>query len=141
MTATRGGGLVAVRMEDGEDLFPTLKGSLGDTATAIILSAIGMLRDFELGWLGPEGYVKTIFSEPFELLSICGTINRKPDASAFIHSHASLSGPNLSVVGGHLFKGTVHNTCELVLLVPKGLVFRREILREGEPPRFCPENA
>jgi len=137
----RGENIIAIRFDDGEDFFPALTAALGDTSTAVMISAIGMLRDFEIGWHGPEGYVKEIFHEPFELLSICGTINRKPDGSPFAHLHASLSGLDHTAVGGHLFKGTVNNTCELILMIPKGLVFNRAILKQGEPPRFCPENA
>jgi len=138
MSAIRKDDLLAIRLDDGEDFFPSLKEALGDISTAVIVSAIGMFRDFEIGWLGPEGYVKQTFCEPFELLSLCGTVNRTPDGSPFVHAHASLSGPDHLTVGGHFFKGTVHNTCEMVLLVPKELVFRREIVIEGGPPRFCP---
>lgn len=139
MPAARGENLIALRLDDGDDLLPSLKSLLGNDSTAVIVSAIGMLRDFELGWLGPEGYIRRTFREPFELLSVSGTVNRKPDGSAFIHPHASLSGADYSVVGGHLFGGRVHNTLEMVLMVPQDLIFRREILKEGEPPRFCPE--
>ncbi|GAB6280877.1 MAG: hypothetical protein STSR0007_09950 [Thermovirga sp.] len=140
MPSVRGDNLIAIRLDDGEDFFPSFEKALGDTSTAVIISAIGMFRDFELGWLGPEGYAKHLFHEPFELLSICGSINRKPDGLPFIHFHASLSGPDHMAVGGHLFKGIVNNTCEMVLLVPEVLVFHRRILKPEDPPRFCPES-
>lgn len=140
MSTARGGNLIAIRLDDGDDFFPSLNKALKDTSTAVIISAIGMLRDFELGWLGPEGYVKRTFREPFELLSICGTVNAKPDGSPFVHPHASLSGADYLAVGGHLFRATVNNTCEMVLLIPEDLVFRRETLKQGEAPRFCPES-
>lgn len=141
MSAIREDDLLAIRLDDGEDFFPSLREALGNVSTAVIISAIGMFRDFEIGWLGPEGYVKQSFCEPFELLSLCGTVNRTAEGSPFVHAHASLSGPDHVAIGGHFFKGTVHNTCEMVLLVPKGLVFDRKILKQGEPQRFCPEKA
>lgn len=141
MPAIKEDSLIAIRLDDGEEFFPALTAALGDISTAVIISAIGMLRNFEIGWLGPEGYAKQSFREPFELLSLCGTVNRTPDGSPFVHAHASLSGPDHVAIGGHFFKGTVHNTCEMVLLVPKGLVFDRKILKQGEPQRFCPKKA
>jgi hypothetical protein len=141
MVSARGKNCIALRLEDGDDFFPALREAMGEVSTAAIVSAIGMLRDFELGWHGPEGYVKKLFREPFELLSITGTINIQADGSPFVHAHASLSGPDYSAVGGHLFHGTVNNTCEIFLLVPEGLTFHRRVIREGEAPRFCPEKA
>jgi uncharacterized protein len=141
MVTARGNNCIAIRLEDGDDFFPAFREALGGVSTATIVSAIGMLRDFELGWHGPKGYVKKTFNEAFELLSISGTVNEKPDGSFFVHAHASLSGADYSAVGGHLFKGTVNNTCEIFLLVPEGLNFHRKVIREGEAPRFCPEKA
>lgn len=139
MTVKRGKNLIALRLDEGEDLTPSLLEALGDTTSAVIISAIGMLRDIEIGWLGPDGYEKHQFPDPYEILSISGTVNMKSDGKAFIHAHASLSGRDMSVIGGHLFGGTVNNTCEMVFLVPEGLTFERKVLIEGEPPRFCPE--
>jgi len=130
--------LIALRFDDGEDVIPRLYEALGDTTSAILISAVGMLRDFEIGWLGPEGYEKKRFHEPCEILSISGTVNRQQDGKPFIHAHASLAGKDHSVIGGHLFSGTVNFTCEMVFLVPKGLAFERKILVEGEPMRFFP---
>ena len=139
MISTRTDSFIAARLDDGEELFAYMLAALGETRTAVIVSAIGMLRDLEIGWLGPDGYEKRRFTDPFEILSISGTVNRKPDGKAFIHPHASLSGRDMAVIGGHLFGGTVNNTCELVFLIPGGMNFERKVLVEGEPPRFCPE--
>lgn len=139
MISARTDCFIAARLDDGEDLVLSMLEALGETRTAVIVSAIGMIREFEIGWLGPDGYDKSRFSEPFEILSISGTVNRKPDGKSFIHPHASLSGRDLSVIGGHLFGGIVHNTCELVFMIPDGIRFERKVLVEGDPPRFLPE--
>lgn len=59
-TIVRSGNIISLRLEDGTDLLPELKHILEkeNIKGAVILSAIGMLRNFTIGWLGPEGYVK-----------------------------------------------------------------------------------
>ncbi len=138
---TRRGGLAALRFEDGDDFLPLFKHTLQEhgISSAVILSGIGMLRGFSIGWLGPEGYEKHDFQDPHELLSLSGTVNVKPDGSVFIHPHVALSNREGNARGGHLFAGTVNNTLEAVLLVPDDMTFHRKPLSEGEPPRFCPE--
>ncbi|HPK43239.1 MAG TPA: DNA-binding protein, partial [Synergistales bacterium] len=64
MIVERNKNLIALRFDDGEDVIPRLYEALGDTTSAILISAVGMLRDFEIGWLGPEGYEKKRFHEP-----------------------------------------------------------------------------
>jgi len=138
---TRKQQLAALRFDDGDDLFPLFKRTLEEHGihSAVILSAIGMLRDFTIGWLGPEGYEKHEFNAPHELLSLSGTVNVKPEGDVFIHPHVALSARNMDALGGHLFSATVHNTLEAVLLIPEGMTFHRKPPTEGEPPRFCPE--
>jgi predicted DNA-binding protein with PD1-like motif len=140
-TLVRSGNIISLRLEDGSDLLPELKHLLEKEAVkgAVILSAIGMLRNFTIGWLGPEGYVKKEYNEPYELLSISGTVNIMEDGGVFIHPHAALSGRDHSTVGGHLFSGVVHNTLEAVLLVPEGVSYYRKELEEGGYKKFCPQ--
>ena len=139
MIVERDKNLIALRFDDGEDVILRLYEALGDTTSAIFISAVGMLRDFEIGWLGPDGYEKKHFHEAREILSLSGTVNRQDDGEAFIHAHASLAGRDHSVIGGHLFGGTVNFTCELVLMIPEGLIFERKALVEGEPLKFFPK--
>jgi hypothetical protein len=138
---TRKGQIAALRFEDGDDFLPLFKHTLQDQGihSAVILSGIGMLRDFTIGWHGPEGYEKHQFKDAHELLSLSGTVNITPDGSVFVHPHATLSERKMTARGGHLFAGIVNNTLEAVLLVPEGMTFHRKPVTEGEPPRFCPE--
>ncbi|MEA3508213.1 MAG: PPC domain-containing DNA-binding protein [Synergistota bacterium] len=132
---------IALRFDDGADLLPSLKDALAcrDVTSAVALSGIGMLRNFEIGWHSPDGYLKQVFEEPHELLSFSGTVNRKPDGTVFMHPHVCLSGVDYAARGGRLFRAEVHNTFELVLYLPDGMAFHRATIREGEPPRFVPE--
>ncbi len=138
---SRKGQIAALRFEDGDNMLPLFKDYLKDQGihSAVILSGIGMLRDFTIGWHGPGGYEKQEFSAPHELLSLSGNVNLKPDGSVFIHPHVALSEQNLTARGGHLFSATVHNTLEAVLLVPEGMTFHRKPLAGEDQPRFCPE--
>jgi len=138
---TRKGQIAALRFDDGDDFLPLFKHTLQDQGihSAVILSGIGMLRDFIIGWHGPEGYEKHQYKDAHELLLLSGTVNITPDGSVFVHPHATLSEQNLTARGGHLFAGTVNNTLEAVLLIPEGMTFHRKTVIEGEPPRFCPE--
>jgi predicted DNA-binding protein with PD1-like motif len=57
--------------------------------------------------------LKKTYEEPYELLSMTGTVTL--DAKVPIHLHASLASRNYEVVGGHLFGGTVTNLNEILI--------------------------
>ncbi|MCF7935628.1 MAG: DNA-binding protein [Synergistales bacterium] len=130
----------ALRLNDGESFFPALKGFLEkeQIASAAIISAVGMLRDVTIGWFSGTEYKKHTFREGMEVLQISGTTSIKEDGEPFFHHHCTLADGTHAAYGGHLFEGTVHNTMELLFLVPQGMEFHRRLLVEGEQPRFCP---
>lgn len=107
--------ILFIRFDHGESLFENLYSVLEENhiKSGVFLSGIGMLSGFEIGWFNIETklYEKESFLEPYELLSLSGNLSIK-DASLFAHFHASLSGRDHRVIGGHLFSGTVCNTVE-----------------------------
>ncbi|MEK6924525.1 MAG: PPC domain-containing DNA-binding protein [Candidatus Micrarchaeota archaeon] len=110
--------LVFVRLFPGEDLYASLKQACAAHAveTAVVLSAVGQLKNFELGYFRSKGdYAPQTFEKPFELLALSGIVSRL-DGSYNFHVHATLSGGDKTVVGGHLIRGTVEVTGEIVLL-------------------------
>jgi len=111
-----------VRMMDGEDLISGLS-SLG-VDSAIVLCGIGMLREFELGYWNGEAYERHRFVAPVELVSLQGTI-ASLDGERVIHLHACVAQQDGTTRGGHLFAGTVHNTAEIALREPPGIVLER----------------
>ena len=121
-----------VHLRDGDDFFERLTAVLEEEKirSAILVSAVGMMRDVEIGWFGGEEYQKRTMSEPMELLSMTGSVNEKEDGSLFMHLHVVLGSSALNTVGGHLFRATVHQTNELVFLLPRGITLKR--LKEGE---------
>jgi predicted DNA-binding protein with PD1-like motif len=106
-------GTVVIRLHEGEDLFPTLLKALDqvDLRYGVILTGVGMLKDFELGWFdhATKGYVKREFATPHELAAMSGTIAVSADDGSTVmpHIHVAMAGPDLGLVGGHLWKATV----------------------------------
>ena len=113
MQVMEDGGTVVVRLHEGEDFFPTLIEALHrvDLKYGVILTGVGMLKDFEVGWFDHDtkGYVKREFTTPHELVAMSGTIALSHDEQANVmpHVHVAMAGPDLSLVGGHLWKATV----------------------------------
>lgn len=124
-------GLIFVRMYAGEDFFEELEKACKrtGTVTAVVLSAVGMLADFELGYFRAKGdYAKQSFKKPHELVALSGLIIREPKAYNF-HLHAALADEKKKVKGGHLFAAKVKVTAEIVLL-KSGHPMRRELDEE-----------
>jgi len=115
MQSSAEGELVIAKLDDGEDLFASIE-SLAAThhlENAMVMWAIGMLREAEVGYFNGKSYNRTTFAEPMELLSLHGTYAGKADPK--IHVHVSAAGRDHRVVGGHVFRATVSTLNELCL--------------------------
>lgn len=116
------GDVVVVRLHDGEDFHPTLLAALDRVGLrhGVVLTGLGMLRDFELGWFDAPSrqYMKRTFTTPHELVSLNGTVAVTDDAEArtMPHLHAALAGHAHAVVGGHLFRATTAVLNEVAVL-------------------------
>lgn len=104
LDSRREGNTIFVKLSDGEDLFPSLEIAAREhhTESGSVLWGIGMLQDFEIGFFGPNGYDKTVFSDRHELLGLHGSIAMRADPK--IHLHATVGRPDHSAIGGHLFR-------------------------------------
>jgi predicted DNA-binding protein with PD1-like motif len=90
-----------------------------DLRHGIIVTGVGMLRDFEVGWFDKEtkAYRSTVFETPHELLSLNGSVAvAEGEGNVMPHVHASLAGPDHGVVGGHLYKATTAVLNEVAIL-------------------------
>ncbi len=107
--------LIVVKLEDGEDLFESLSTVIGKHGieSGIVLTGIGMLRNFVLGYFDGEVYHKKEFKDACELVSLQGSITTEKET--VIHLHASLAEESNNVVGGHLFQAEVCMLNEIVL--------------------------
>ena len=106
-------GTVVIRLHEGEDFFPTLKAALEevDLRYGVILTGVGMLKNFEVGWFdhGTRGYRKKEFTVPHELVAMSGTVAvaEGMEPSVMPHVHVVMAGPDMTLVGGHLWRATV----------------------------------
>ena len=119
---------MVVRMVDGEDLVVGLTEL--PIESGIVVCGIGMLREIELGYWTGERYEKHRFEPPVELVSLQGTVARFGDERV-VHLHACVAQRDGSTLGGHLFAGTIHNTAEIALSFPRGIVLERRTEETG----------
>ncbi len=111
-------GLIFVRIHSGENLFSALKEVCRKhkVKVAVVLSAVGMLENFTLGYFKKKGdYAKQHFKKPHELVALSGIIMKLSNDYNF-HLHAALGNEKKKLVGGHLVDASVRVTAEIVLL-------------------------
>ncbi len=110
------GNLIFVKMDKGEDLFSSLEklieiyGIKGGT----VLSGIGMLRDFEIGYFNGKEYEKKFVEKNHELVALHGSISLEEPR---LHLHVGLAGPDHQIIGGHLFGGKVDPLLEITIAI------------------------
>ncbi len=119
--------LVIARLDDGEDLFKSLEEVIEkhQIKSGLVVSGIGMLRDFTLGYFDGKEYQKKVFDEPCELVSLQGSISTKGET--VIHLHTSLADEDNTVIGGHLFSAEVYSLNEIVIRKLEEVTLRREL--------------
>lgn len=85
--------------------------------SGLILTGIGMIKDFELGYFKPSGYKISHFEPPHELISMSGSIAYAIDdpKHPISHIHCSVADQNHHVFGGHLHKATVNIINEITI--------------------------
>ncbi len=119
-----------VRLKDGEQLPEALLGL--ETRAAAIVAGIGMLRDVVMGYWDGQRYVEEPLDVPVELLSLQGNI-AELNGEAVLHAHVVVGREDMSTVGGHLIRATVHNTAELLLVALPGVRMERKAEPTGLP--------
>lgn len=110
--------LIFIRLFPGENIHHELEKVCQNhkVETAVVLSGLGQLKNFHLGYFKQkENYMPEEFAKPHELLSLTGNVSNQ-EGEYKLHLHAVLGDEDKSVVGGHLIKGEVSVTNEIVLL-------------------------
>jgi predicted DNA-binding protein with PD1-like motif len=117
MQAERETNIIAVKMDNNEDLMASLEGLCKDqmVKSGLVLFGIGMIRDFELGYFNGKEYEFTEFQEPAELVALHGSIATVDEAPS-IHLHAGVATRDLALKGGHLRKATVNGLVEIGII-------------------------
>lgn len=80
------------------------------------VKGLGSLRNLTLAWydLPKQEYLKRTFEEVMELANLSGSIGVVED-KPFLHAHVTVAGPELIAFAGHLVKGEVAVTAELLV--------------------------
>jgi predicted DNA-binding protein with PD1-like motif len=119
--------IIMVKLDAGEDLFEAMGNVIEKhkIQSGLILSGIGMLGDFEIGFYNGTKYINKSYSEPAELLSMHGSIAKQDESK--IHIHVSLAKGDHSVIGGHLMKAKVCVLNEIVIKRFKEIVLMRKL--------------
>ena len=119
--------LIFIRLFPDENIFEKLEEACRKyrVNTAIVISGIGQLKNFKLGYFKEKGdYTPDYFKIPHELLSLEGNIVKQNEKYIF-HLHAILGNEKKEVAGGHLIDGMVEVTNEIILLRSKAIFDRK----------------
>ena len=89
------------------------------------MSGIGATDDFTVGVfdIAKKGYNEYVFKGNHEINAITGNITEK-DGKTYIHLHITATGTDCKVVGGHLIKGVISLTGEIIITVTGGTISR-----------------
>ena len=117
--------------EKGEKISESMMKLINDPRmeeTGVILTALGMIKNVEIGYGLYDGskvdYENSIFTGPFELLGFSGFILKGEEKP--YHIHVYLGDRDKKAIGGHLIDGEVHTFIEMAILVSNAKI-KREI--------------
>jgi len=111
------GNIHYVKLDKGEDVLPALTEYINTVnIKSGTLSAIGVLRDIEVGYyeLEKAQYVKKFFAGDYEVLSLSGNIGEL-NGARHPHIHVILGDKDSNCYGGHLLNAKVGITCEMFI--------------------------
>lgn len=126
MEYKRYGGVIALRLDKGDDITESVYTvAEKEGVKAAKVSGIGATDDFTVGVfdIAKKEYEKFVFSGNHEINALDGNITEK-DGKPYIHLHITATGKGGKVVGGHLIKGVISLTGEIIITVSDGKVSR-----------------
>ncbi len=108
-----------IRLDPGDEIISSLK----EFASAQgfqggFFVGIGAGREFEIGWFDAEKgtYKKGHLVGGFEILSLIGNIGVDEENKHIAHAHITIAGEDHESIGGHLFKGVISVTGEIMFM-------------------------
>ncbi|WP_292319086.1 PPC domain-containing DNA-binding protein [Caldisphaera sp.] len=106
---------IIAKLDKDEDLMFQLENLavLYNINAGIILTGIGMLKNFEVGYFNGSNYDSININERYELVSMHGSITKNEPR---LHIHVGLASPKKELIGGHLIRATVDPLVELTIL-------------------------
>ena len=115
-------------LDPGEELVALLTDwAESNELPAASFTGVGALREAVLGYydLQEQTYDEIPVDEQVELLVLAGDITRDPEGGWQVHAHAVCGRRDGSTVGGHVLRGVVRPTLELVVTVAPRHLRRR----------------
>ncbi len=116
-----------IRLEIGEEVQESLRQFAEKTKIkGAFYQGIGALTHVELAFFCTDtnSYDRRFFSEEYELVSLLGNLS-STEGVFLPHSHVTLGDKNFNTYSGHLVRGVVSVTAEL-LLTPVDLALTRK---------------
>jgi predicted DNA-binding protein with PD1-like motif len=127
-------GLIIARLFTDEDIFQSLKEICREhkVENAIVISAIGQVKKFTLGYFNGKEYLYHDYEKTHELVSISGMVSWSVEEADYkFHLHAAVGTEEKQVLGGHFTRGTAQSANEIVLLKTGLKVQRRKEGKAG----------
>ncbi|MDL2248226.1 DNA-binding protein [Tyzzerella sp. OttesenSCG-928-J15] len=118
---------IIARIDPGEEILDSLKKlSLKENIKLASINALGAIGEFTVGAydIGQKKFISTDFSGNYEIISLIGTVNTM-NGEYYSHIHLCAGGVDCVAVGGHLSRGVVSNTCEMVINIIDGTLDRK----------------
>lgn len=119
----------AVVLDPGEEAFACLTRFASDNGiTGASITAIGAFETATLAWfdVASKAYRDIPVTAQSEVLSIIGDIAKDDEGKPSLHAHAVLGFEDGSTKGGHLVKGIVRPTLEVVVMETPQHLHRRK---------------
>ena len=109
-----------IRLEHGEDILESIKQSVEkEASTLLVVTGLGMISEFELGYFDRGNYLSKSYDEPHEVLALQGSVATEGDPR--IHIHATVANKDHEAFGGHLMRGKAWMSNEIGLVRVDGL--------------------
>ncbi len=111
-------GYYVIRLEKGEEIITSINQAFKyERIKGAFFFGIGVGKDLVLGYFDAHkrAYIKKTFEAEYEFASLSGNISRL-NKEIIVHCHVTITSNNFNAFGGHLFKGTVPATCEIIML-------------------------
>ena len=117
---------IVLRIDKNEEILSSIKSlALKENIKLANINALGAVNEVVVGVykVDEKKYYSNEFRGNFEIVSLTGTINTMNN-EFYSHLHMSIGNENGEVFGGHLNKGIVSATCEMIINIIDGTVDR-----------------
>ena len=106
-----------VRLEKGEEIITALTQAVHDAGIkGGFFYGLGVGMNLELGYFDAhkQTYIKKVFPDEYEFTSFLGNVS-SVNGELTLHCHVTITDAQFKAFGGHLFRGTVPATMEIII--------------------------